>query len=152
MCLDSMSRHGCNSQQVTIDLVRCRRATQSGRWSSLGVAWSFKSVQAHDGRWLCVKERLTEVRRDSTRLEFTVNNIESGSSDKSDEPTRLGYSNFWRLLVVFLAGFALAVLSIASAGAAGKPLLVVFGIVLLLLCIPILVGVIRTLRDARSGK
>jgi hypothetical protein len=99
-----------------------------------------------------VKERLTEVRRDSTCSDPTVNNIESGSSDKSDEPTRLGYSNFWRLLVVFLAGFALAVFSIASAGAAGRPLLVVFGIVLLLLCIPILVGVIRTLRDARSGK
>jgi hypothetical protein len=50
MCLDSMSRRGCNSQQVTIDLVHCRRATQSEGWSSLGVAWSFKSVQAHDGK------------------------------------------------------------------------------------------------------
>ncbi len=99
-----------------------------------------------------MKERLTEVRRDSTCSGPTVNHIESGSSDKSDGPTRLGYSNFWRLLVVFLAGFALAVLFIAGAVAAGKPLLIVFGIALLLLCIPILVGVIRTLRDARSGK
>ena len=99
-----------------------------------------------------MKERLTEVRRDPTRSDPTVNNIESGSSGNSAEPTRLGYSNFWRLLVVFLAGLALAVLCIAGASAAGKPLLVVFGIVLLLLCIPILVGVIRTFRDARSGK
>ncbi len=97
-------------------------------------------------------ERLTEVHRDPTCSDAAVNNIEPGSSDKSDEPTRLRYSNFWRLLVVFLAGFALAVFSIASASAAGKPLLTGFGIVLLVLSIPILIGVVRTFRDARSGK